>query len=126
MDVCSQVAVALDWLHARQVAHRDLKLENVLCRDDGATYVLCDFGSATTAVLPAERSRKAMLQEQEKIERYSTQMYRAPEMVDLHRNWPVDERVDVWALGCLVYELLHGHPPYYVRAQQSGSNRAVA
>jgi serine/threonine protein kinase len=55
------------------VTHRDLKLENVLGAADGR-FVLCDFGSATTAILPAERTRKASLAEEEKIAKYSTLM----------------------------------------------------
>ena len=113
LSIFEMVVAAVVHMHSHNppVAHRDLKLENVLGRADGETYVLCDFGSATTQVLPAERTRKQMLAEQERIERYSTQMYRAPEMVDLHRGWPVDERVDVWALGCILFSLcFRAHP----------------
>ena len=58
--VFEEVAAAVAHMHALDppVAHRDLKLENVLCREDGKSFVLCDFGSATTRVLPAERTRR--------------------------------------------------------------------
>ena len=73
------------------VAHRDLKLENVLGLG-GGRFVLCDFGSATTTVLPATRARSTALAEEDRIQKYSTLMYRAPEMVDLYRNQEVGPR----------------------------------
>ena len=75
-------------------------------------FVLCDFGSATTATLPANRTRKATLMEEERIHKYSTLMYRAPEMVDLYRNQEVGVKVDVWALGCILYALCFREHPF--------------
>ena len=62
-------------MHAQSppVAHRDLKLENVLGAADGG-FVLCDFGSATTHMLPSGRTRKESLAEEERIHKYSTLM----------------------------------------------------
>ena len=56
LEVFEQIVAAVAHMHALSppVAHRDLKLENVLCTEDGRSYVLCDFGSATTDTLPAE------------------------------------------------------------------------
>ena len=107
-DRCSH---ALLFPPRSPVAHRDLKLENVLVTEDGR-YVLCDFGSATSSVLGADRSRREALEAEEIISRHSTQMYRAPEMVDLHLGFVVDTQVDVWALGCILYALCFGAHPF--------------
>ena len=78
LQVFESVVSAVAHLHSLSppVAHRDLKLENVLCRENGE-YVLCDLGSATTRTLPADRSRRDAMAEEERIEKYSTMMYRA-------------------------------------------------
>ena len=102
------------WLTCTRRAagvHRDLKLENVLGTADGR-YVLCDFGSATTATLPAERTRREAVVEEERIHKYSTLMYRAPEMVDMYRNQEVGVKVDVWSLGCILYSLCFREHPF--------------
>jgi len=113
LEVFEAVVGAVAKMHALSppVAHRDLKLENILCTDDGR-FVLCDFGSATTHVLLAGRSKREAAEEDERIAKYSTQMYRAPEMIDLHLGHVVDERVDVWALGCILYALCFGAHPF--------------
>ena len=109
VDTCKAIA----HLHSLKppVAHRDLKAENVL---EGAKGVhkLCDFGSATTAVVDcATASRKERLDAEDEISRMTTMWNRAPEMVDLHRGKRIDHRVDVWALGTLLYTLaLRRHP----------------
>lgn len=68
--------------HEPPVAHRDLKIENVLVAADGSLR-LCDFGSATTRV-QAYTTREEICREEEIIQKFSTAMYRAPEMADLY------------------------------------------
>ena len=113
LEVFETVVGAVAHMHALSppVCHRDLKLENVLVTEDGR-YVLCDFGSATTRVLPEARSKREAAEEEERIGKYSTQMYRAPEMLDLHLGHAVSEKVDVWALGCILYTLCFGVHPF--------------
>ena len=113
LEIFEMVVAAVAHMHAQEppVTHRDLKLENVLGAADGR-YVLCDFGSATKASLPAERTRKEVVVEEERIHKYSTLMYRAPEMVDLYRNQEVGVKVDVWSLGCILYALCFRDHPF--------------
>ena len=113
LEIFEELCTAVAHLHALQppVAHRDMKLENVLIAADGRC-VLCDFGSASTSVLPAERTRKQAAAEDERIQKYSTLMYRAPEMVDLYREQEVGPKVDVWALGCILFALAYGDHPF--------------
>jgi hypothetical protein len=113
LHVFEQVAAGVAHMHAQApaISHRDLKLENVLCTADGS-YVLCDFGSAVDTVLPASRSRKQAAVEEERIAKYSTLHFRAPEMCDLWREQEVGPKADVWALGCILYCLAFGDHPF--------------
>jgi len=111
LSIFHSVCKAVAHLHSQTppIAHRDLKLENVLCNANGL-YKLCDFGSVTTRRVTLE-SRAERLREEETIQRFSTLMYRAPEMVNLYLGHPITEAVDVWALGCILYTLaFHKHP----------------
>ena len=84
-----QVASALAHMHALPLSHHDLKLENILVRADG-DVALCDFGSASAdTVDTSAASRRERLELEERIGRYCTPMYRAPEMVDLYRKHEV-------------------------------------
>lgn len=133
LEVFEMVCQAVAHMHALTppVTHRDLKLENVLGAADGA-FVLCDFGSATTEVLQASRTRKQAATEEERISKYSTLMYRAPEMVDLYRNQEVGPKADVWALGCILFSLAYGEHPFadesslqILNAVRGGPNRLL-
>jgi AP2-associated kinase len=90
------------------VAHRDVKLENLLLGgEDGRTVKLCDFGSATTRrTLVTTKEERVRLEEE--VLRLTTPSYRAPELVDLYSRKLVSEQVDVWALGCALYALAFG------------------
>ncbi|KAL1508751.1 hypothetical protein AB1Y20_004846 [Prymnesium parvum] len=113
LEIIEQVAAGIAHMHSftPPIAHRDLKLENVLGAADGR-YVLCDFGSATTSRLEVERTRQQIVVEEERIHKYSTLMYRAPEMCDLYREAEVGEMVDCWALGCILFALCFGDHPF--------------
>ena len=106
------IARAVSALHAMDppMAHRDVKAENVLRRTDG-TWVLCDFGSATSEQKvyssPAEIS-----QEEEIIRKQTTPAYRAPELWDLYTREFIGTAVDVWSLGCLLYFIAFGKLPF--------------
>ncbi|CDK27650.1 unnamed protein product [Kuraishia capsulata CBS 1993] len=90
-----QLADALGYLHSKHIIHRDLKPENILLGFNN-TVKISDFGWS----VHASRRRTTMC---------GTLDYLPPEMVEAK---PHNEKVDVWALGVLLYEFLVGHPPF--------------
>eukprot|EP00743_Colponemidia_sp_Colp-15_P008072 GILK01008747.1.p1 GENE.GILK01008747.1~~GILK01008747.1.p1 ORF type:complete len:1674 (+),score=303.81 GILK01008747.1:56-5077(+) len=111
-EVAYQVALAVQHLHSQRppIAHRDLKLENVLLGGDGL-YKLCDFGSCTTVSKVYETHDEMDIYEEE-IEKNTTLAYRAPEMVDLKSRRRISEKVDIWALGCMIYTMAFYEGPF--------------
>ncbi|BBN04401.1 hypothetical protein MPTK1_3g04270 [Marchantia polymorpha subsp. ruderalis] len=102
-DICN----AVYGMHSQSppIAHRDLKVENVLMGGDG-TWKLCDFGSTSTNHKRFEKADEMGLEE-DNIRKYTTPAYRAPEMWDLFRRELINEKVDIWALGCLLYRIAY-------------------
>jgi serine/threonine protein kinase len=111
-DLFLMILQPVEYMHSQSppIAHRDLKFENVLICSDG-TLRLCDFGSASThrGVVTDKRDR---LEQEDAITRFTTPHFRAPEQVDLYDGSPLDERVDVWALGCMLYGLAYFKHPF--------------
>jgi len=87
---------ALQYCHARHVIHRDLKPENILIGANGSLKI-ADFGYAVHAL----NSRRATV--------CGTLDYLAPEMIE---SKDYDQSVDIWSLGCIIYEFLVGKPPF--------------
>jgi serine/threonine-protein kinase len=100
-DIAYQVADALAVAHARGLVHRDVKPGNVLVQPDGRVKVT-DFGIAKAADSGGdELTRTGMV--------VGTARYLAPEQVD---GREIDERVDVYSLGLVLYEMLCGRAPF--------------
>lgn len=100
----------IDTPHDALHLSRDIKPENVMLHRDG-TPVLMDFGS----VAPAERQvqgRTDALAVQDEAARHSTLPFRAPELFDVASDARLDQRTDVWSLGCLLYALRYGFSPF--------------
>ncbi|MFM9613228.1 serine/threonine-protein kinase [Streptomyces niveiscabiei] len=97
VQICSVLAAA----HACGVVHRDLKPGNVRIRTDGVVKVL-DFGVA--ALLDGDAQKLTTTGE-----RLGSFLYMAPEQVT---GDPVDARTDLYALGCLIHEMLTGRPVF--------------
>jgi hypothetical protein len=100
-DIAYQVADALSVAHARGLVHRDVKPGNVLVQADGRVKVT-DFGIAKAADNDGEELTKTGMV-------VGTARYLAPEQVD---GRPVDERVDIYSLGLVLYEMLCGRAPF--------------
>ncbi|KAG7573414.1 Protein kinase domain [Arabidopsis suecica] len=102
-DVCN--AVFAMHCQTPRIAHRDLKAENLLLSSDGQ-WKLCDFGSVSTNHKIFERAEEMGIEE-DNIRKYTTPTYRAPEMWDLFRREMISEKVDIWALGCLLFRICY-------------------
>jgi serine/threonine protein kinase len=107
-----QIADALAKAHARGIVHRDLKPGNVMLTKSGAK--LLDFGLARidpdpsgAVPLPTETADGAIV---------GTWQYMAPEQVEARK---ADARTDMWALGCLLYEMVTGRPAVEGKTQGS-------
>ncbi|XP_066892972.1 cyclin-G-associated kinase isoform X4 [Kogia breviceps] len=115
LKIFYQTCRAVQHMHRQKppIIHRDLKVENLLLSNQG-TIKLCDFGSATTISHYPDYSwsaqRRALVEEE--ITRNTTPMYRTPEIVDLYSNFPIGEKQDIWALGCILYLLCFGQHPF--------------
>mmetsp|Transcript_59397 Transcript_59397/g.141674 ORF Transcript_59397/g.141674 Transcript_59397/m.141674 type:complete len:645 (+) Transcript_59397:47-1981(+) len=103
------VTSALIHLHRHGIAHRDLKPENVLLFPDRAK--LADFGWCAELT---RDGRKTFC---------GTMDYLSPEMVS---RQPHDHRVDIWALGVLLYEMLVGQPPFQGRNNAHALQRILS
>ncbi|KZC09191.1 Cyclin-G-associated kinase [Dufourea novaeangliae] len=114
--IAYQATRAVHHMHSQQsepFVHRDIKLENFLIGSDGLIK-LCDFGSTSTQqILPNpswNAQKRATLEDQ--MAKYTTPMYRAPEMMDTWNNEPIGPPVDCWALGCIIYTLVTLKHPF--------------
>ncbi|GAB4832687.1 hypothetical protein Ancab_006702 [Ancistrocladus abbreviatus] len=102
-DVCN--AVFAMHCQSPPIAHRDLKAENLLLGSDGL-WKLCDFGSTSINHKRFEKPEEMGIEE-DNIRKYTTPAYRAPEMWDLFRRDLINEKVDIWALGCLLFRICY-------------------
>ncbi|XP_061528737.1 cyclin-G-associated kinase [Phycodurus eques] len=115
LKIFYQTCRAVQHLHKQKppVMHRDLKIENLLISNQG-TIKLCDFGSATTVAHYPDYSWSAQKRSmvEDEITRNTTPAYRTPEMIDLYSNHPINEKQDIWALGCILYLLCFKQHPF--------------
>jgi serine/threonine protein kinase len=100
LDVCRQIAAALDAAHGQGLIHRDVKPANVLI--EGRTAFLTDFGLTKRI----EGTRTQLTKAGDVV---GTIHYVAPEQIEGAR---VDARTDIYSLGCLVYHCLSGELPF--------------
>lgn len=119
LNIMYDVTIGVAMCHHLQppLIHRDIKIENVLI-DSKGTYKLCDFGSAVPYI-PVPRTPQEMKSVHEDIMQNTTPQYRAPEMIDLTRGFPIDNKLDIWALGCFLYKLCYYTTPFELSNQNS-------
>ncbi|EGO04436.1 hypothetical protein SERLA73DRAFT_68122 [Serpula lacrymans var. lacrymans S7.3] len=114
VDVCEGVAAMHNLRPA--LLHRDLKVENIL-QSSPTSFKICDFGSATPVAAKPPSNQQEIRTLEADINRYTTQQYRAPEMIDLFLRRLIDEKSDVWALGVLLYKLCYYTTPFEEHGQ---------
>lgn len=96
--IATNLVSALYYLHSHRIVHRDIKPQNILVTETGLAK-LCDFGFSkkmeiNTYVLESIKG---------------TPLYMAPELIE---QQPYDQKADLWSLGCILFELLTGRPPF--------------
>ncbi|KAK8862325.1 kinase-like protein [Apiospora arundinis] len=120
----AQILDSIEYMHSRGVIHRDLKPENVLL-DDSMHVKITDFGtarlltdprapqtaaSAAAAARADDRPGRDKQQDDTKAESFvGTAEYVSPELL---RNKNACKASDLWAFGCIIYQLLAGRPPF--------------
>ena len=98
--IMRQLCKAIKYMHCHNIAHRDLKPANILMQDSTLTPTrprikVTDFGFATHLVQDNETLSYKL----------GSARYKAPELVDRFGREKHDEKVDIWAIGCLAFEI---------------------
>ncbi|RYC63239.1 hypothetical protein CHU98_g2967 [Xylaria longipes] len=120
LNIFSDIAEGVACMHYLKppLLHRDLKVENVLITMQGSKrmFKLCDFGSAAPPKSAPQTVVECRLVDED-IQKHTTMQYRSPEMVDVYRKQPIDEKSDIWALGVLLYKLCYYTTPFEDQGQ---------
>jgi len=114
LSIARQIVDALEAAHEQAIVHRDLKPANVKVRTDGVVKVL-DFGLAKA--LASDSSATANTAQAAAFDTAATRAgiilgtaaYMAPEQA---KGLPVDKRADIWAFGCVLFEMIAGRPAF--------------
>ena len=104
VNICSQLLDALSHAHSNHVLHRDLKPSNIVVLNEGANeqVKIVDFGIAKSL----QEDAPSLTATQDTI---GTPYYMSPEQC---KSKKIDHRSDIYSLGCLMYEILAGRPPF--------------
>lgn len=105
LSMATEIAEALSAAHKLGLVHRDLKPANLFLENSGRIKI-CDFGIAVAASDPGNAESTYLT---------GTPAYMSPEQCD---GLPVDVRSDLYSLGCVLYELLTGRPPFGGKPEQ--------
>ncbi|CAK7223831.1 Ark- serine/threonine protein kinase [Sporothrix bragantina] len=129
LNIFSDVAEGVACMHYLKppLLHRDLKVENVLIskgssgKSGGSSnrrrFKLCDFGSAAPPKAAPVSVVECRLMDED-VQKHTTLQYRSPEMIDVYRRQPIDEKSDIWALGVLLYKLCYYTTPFEDQSSQ--------
>jgi len=106
-DLTVPLLETMKFMHDRKIVHRDMKPENLLLRerDKDSTVLVADFGFATYLPENGEGCKT----------RCGTPAFVAPEIL---MGKKYESKVDMWSLGCILYMLLSGYPPFYDRSHK--------
>ena len=110
-----QIIQAVKHMHSFNIAHRDLKPENIMVTKDGKLIKIIDFGSSLDIEGTDFEKKIEEMKKKEKKRRpdfihfVGTPNYMAPECV---HNQFSDKRCDLWSIGCILYDLYVGFPPF--------------
>jgi eukaryotic-like serine/threonine-protein kinase len=119
LRIAGQVGDALGYAHARGVVHRDIKPENIVLQGDDAMVV--DFGIAMSTGSEGAAVGESMREDGGRLTGegvvIGTPAYMSPEQAS--PDTVVDSRSDIFSLGCVVYEMLAGEPPFRGGSAQS-------
>uniref|UniRef100_A0A667ZWF7 RAF proto-oncogene serine/threonine-protein kinase n=1 Tax=Myripristis murdjan TaxID=586833 RepID=A0A667ZWF7_9TELE len=103
IDIARQTAQGMDYLHAKNIIHRDMKSNNIFLHE-GLTVKIGDFGLATV---------KARWSGSHQVEQPSGSiLWMAPEVIRMQDNNPYSFQSDVYSYGIVLYELMTGELPY--------------
>ncbi|CAN1311786.1 Serine/threonine-protein kinase 16 [Linum perenne] len=130
LQIFRQLCAGLKHMHSLEppYAHNDVKPGNVLVthrKGQSPLAILMDFGSARPARKQI-RSRTEALQLQEWAAEHCSAPFRAPELWDCPSHADIDERTDVWSLGCTLYAIMYGVSPFEYALGESGGSLQLA
>ncbi|KAG7696928.1 hypothetical protein KL930_002621 [Ogataea haglerorum] len=123
LQIMGEITEGVAHMHALNppLIHKDIKIENVLLSAD-RHYKLCDFGSASPPLRPPRNVEEFEILQND-IMKHTTPQYRCPEMIDLYKGQPIDEKSDIWALGVFLYKLCYYTTPFEQNSINGNGNR---